>query len=165
MPLPDRKTSGDGNMNPDAPSAGSTSPARERLFEVAPDVMTIATLDGRFEDVNPAFTASLGWSLEELQGKPVLDLIHSDDHESTAAELAQLREGAASACFDNRHRTRGRGLKRIAWSVRLVDERFFAVGREVPEVSLAVPSAARPEGSPESDLLANRVVYEGDPHT
>src|SRR5262245_32863770 len=151
-------------MNPDATPAGSPHPGRQRLFEVASDAMIVATRDGLFEDVNPAFTSILGWSLEEVRGKPILELVYFGDRESTTAELAKLRRGAA-VTFENHYRTRGRGLKRLAWSVRLAEEGFFAVGREVPEVSLVAPRPAGAEGFTEGDLLPNRVAYYGDPHT
>lgn len=152
-------------MNPYATSTCSMNFHRQRFFEAASDVIIIATPDGRFEDVNPAFTISLGWSLEELAGQRILDLVHLGDCESTAAELAKLRQGVATVSFENRCRTRDKGLKRFAWTVQLVDDLFFAIGREVQKVSLVAPRPTSADSLAESDLLPNRVVYKGNPHT
>ncbi len=151
-------------MNLDDQATGVTGP-RQRFFEVAADVMAIATLDGSFEDINPAFTASLGWSLAEVMGKPMLSLIHHGDRDSPAAELAKLRRGATSVSFENRYPTKDRGLKRFSWAIQLADERIFAIGREVHEVELLTPRSTGQARASESELLPNRVVYEGDPLT
>ena len=146
-------------------TATAVSVASHRFFEVAADVMLVATIDAKFEDVNPAFTAALGWTLDELQGTPVLSFVHFGDRESTGAELAKLRQGTTTVAFENRFRAKDGGLKRFAWSVRMADGRIFAIGRDVPAVSLTAPRSTSADGAAESDLLPNRVVYDGNPHT
>ena len=49
---------------------------------------------GYFKRLNPVWTTSLGWTLEELQAKPFLDFVHPDDRATTLAEVDRLAEDA-----------------------------------------------------------------------
>ena len=63
---------------------------RDRVFSFSVDMLCVAELDGLFKQVNPAWTSCLGWSSEELLGRPWLELVHHDDRERT-------RQGQAPA--------------------------------------------------------------------
>ena len=67
-------------------------------------IVTIADMDGHFRYLNPAWSAVLGRSLEELKARPFLDFVHPDDHESTRREVGKLAEGSDSILFENRYR-------------------------------------------------------------
>jgi PAS domain S-box-containing protein len=43
------------------------------LFDLSPDLMCLATFDGYFRRVNPAFERTLGYTIEELTSRPFLD--------------------------------------------------------------------------------------------
>src|SRR5919199_1016565 len=62
-------------------------------FENSGVGMTIATLDGRFVRVNPAFARMVGRTVDELAGTPVAEITHPDD-------LAADREGFAALMAD-----------------------------------------------------------------
>ena len=51
------------------------NPYLERLFEITPDMLCVAGLDGYFKIINPAFERNLGYCLEELKEKPFLDFV------------------------------------------------------------------------------------------
>jgi len=51
------------------------------LFENATDLIATTDLDGRITDANRAFTASLGYRLDELIGKPITELVPTEWHE------------------------------------------------------------------------------------
>ncbi len=74
----------------DALSAGET---RFRLLaEHASDIVARTSLDGLVEWISPSVTAMLGWTPDELVGRPVLSLIEPYDHAaSRAAQDAVLR--------------------------------------------------------------------------
>jgi PAS domain S-box-containing protein len=77
--------------------------AQDRLdhfFTLSRDLFCIATTDGRFLRVNPAWTEQLGHSEEELLRSPYLDFIHPDDHDATRAAAARLAAGETLVSFE-----------------------------------------------------------------
>ena len=50
-----------------------------RFFDYALDLLAVGGFDGRLRRVNPAWTDTLGWSLEELLASPYANLFHPDD--------------------------------------------------------------------------------------
>src|SRR5919108_3835370 len=133
---------------------GLRAVALERLFMVTTDVITVMTGDGRFKDFNPAFENSLHWSLAELQGEPVMDLVHRGDRASTLAALAKLREGMASVSFENRYRAKDGSYIRFAWTTQFSGDCFFAIGRQLPESTLTARQRPGAEDIPETASLA-----------
>src|SRR5438876_8089451 len=78
-----------------------------RLFEMTSDLLATVSLEGRFTLLNPAWEQALGWTLEELISKPILEFVHPDDVEQTRAiMLAGNRRVAHLENFTNRYRHR-----------------------------------------------------------
>jgi two-component system, cell cycle sensor histidine kinase and response regulator CckA len=63
------------------------------LFENASDLIATTDLDGRITDANHAFIASLGYELDALIGKQILELVPTEWHD----DLATARQEKASA--------------------------------------------------------------------
>ncbi len=55
------------------------------FFWNSTDLMSILSSDGTWQIVNSAWPEHMGWSLEDLQSGPFIDLIHPDDVASTRA--------------------------------------------------------------------------------
>jgi diguanylate cyclase (GGDEF)-like protein/PAS domain S-box-containing protein len=84
------------------------SQARFRsAFEQAPNPIAVASAEGVYLDVNPAFCAWLGWSRDELVGRPAVDLTHPDDRARRQSVVdAVLADEVATARLDRRYRHR-----------------------------------------------------------
>jgi len=106
---------------------------RDRLFEASMDLLCVANLDGRLEQVNPAWTECLGWSRPELEGAHWLDLVHPEDHPKTRQVTQQLKEGQSLRDFENRYRTKHGSYKWLAWSCHphIESNTVFAVARDI----------------------------------
>ena len=66
---------------------------RDRLWRVSDDLIGVAKFDGYWAAINPAATAILGWSEDELLSMPIAALWHPDDVATTLAHRRQLVEG------------------------------------------------------------------------
>ncbi|MDX2024648.1 MAG: PAS domain S-box protein [Deltaproteobacteria bacterium] len=87
----------------------------ERFFTISLDLLCIASADGYFVRLNPAWTAVLGWTEAELLARPFLDLVHPDDAASTIAEAERLSHGASTINFENRYRCKDGSWRTLSW--------------------------------------------------
>jgi PAS domain S-box-containing protein len=110
---------------------------RDRIWNVSQDLLVVADADGGVLAVNPAWTAMLGWSEGDLLGKTTEWLLHPDDREKTRAESARLAEGHKTLRFENRFRRKSGSYCRVSWTAVPDRGQFYAVGRDVTELSRA----------------------------
>ena len=108
---------------------------RERLqiWNVSQDLLVIAGLDGTYLSVNPAWTATLGWSEAHLLGKSYQWLLHPDDLERTRAELDHLAKGHKTLRFENRLRAQDGSYRWISWKAAPDSGRIYSMGRDITE--------------------------------
>jgi len=111
------------------------NPYVERLFEITPDMLCVATMDGYFKVINPAFEHNLGYSLGELKEKPFLDFIHPEDLPATRKEMERLGQGEVTLSFENRYLCKDGTYKWLAWTSYpdLKEGLLYAVAREVTQ--------------------------------
>jgi len=111
-----------------------------RLFELALDLLCVATTDGYFTRVNPAFERVLGYSADELKSQRFLEFVHPDDREATELELARLSEGHTVIDFENRYRAKDGGYRWLAWRstpAKGSEGLVYAIARDVTEMKAA----------------------------
>ena len=75
---------------------------RDRIWKLSEDLLIVTDLSGRIINVNPAWSATLGWSRDDLVDNGTEWLIHPDDRERSLAELANLVAGRSTPYFENR---------------------------------------------------------------
>ena len=64
------------------------------IFQDAGTAIAITDIQGRFHSCNPAFTAMLGYTEEELLVRDFQELVHPEDREENVAAGVRLRAGA-----------------------------------------------------------------------
>ncbi|MGE0030923.1 MAG: PAS domain S-box protein [Steroidobacteraceae bacterium] len=108
---------------------------RDRFFDLSVDMLCIASTDGYFRRLNPAFSTTLGWTVEELLARPFMDFVHPDDRIATGAEMERLTYGQPTLNFDNRYLCKDGSYKWLSWkSQPQADEGLiFATVRDVTE--------------------------------
>jgi PAS domain S-box-containing protein len=67
---------------------------QNQFFTLSLDMFCIAGMDGQIRLLNPAWEKTLGFSEFELRSRPMLDLVHPDDHARLLHAVQKLRAGA-----------------------------------------------------------------------
>lgn len=124
------------------------------FFEVSIDLLCIASYDGYFTRLNPAFEDVLGYSLQELKSTPFLMLVHPDDRATTRTEVERLREGRKTIHFENRYLRKDGSIRWIAWtaSPSRDEELIYAAGRDITRAKAAESELRRSEARTRSIL-------------
>jgi PAS domain S-box-containing protein len=121
---------------PESPAAGPSAARAENLaafFDAALDLHCIASLDGRFLELSAEWAQTLGYELQELLGRPFLDLVHPDDRERTLQALRALQGGEKVLDFENRYRCKDGTWRWIEWRSLARGEIVLASARDVTE--------------------------------
>lgn len=107
---------------------------RDRFFDVSIDMLATANAEGYFIRLNPAWTTTLGYKLDELRGRPFIDFVHPADRAATnAAAARQLGEGEAVLNFQNRYRHRDGSYRWLEWTSTPSTDgtRLYAMARDI----------------------------------
>ena len=106
---------------------------RERFFAVTPDLLCIAGFDGYFKSINPAWEVLLGYSHDELLGRPFAEFVHPDDRAETAARMGVLTDGTPVVAFENRYCRRDGDYRWFSWNaIPVVGEQLvYATARDI----------------------------------
>jgi len=88
----------------------------EAFFDRSPDMLCIASAEGNFKRVNPAFQRILGWTPEELNGRPLADFVHPDDIGTTSNEMGKAASGLSTGSFRNRCRCSDGSYRTLLWT-------------------------------------------------
>jgi PAS domain S-box-containing protein len=107
----------------------------ERIFDLSLDLLGIASLDGYFTRVNPAFERTLGYPRETLLARPLFDFIHPEDVERSRRALESLGHGHQLVQFENRYVRSDGSLSWLEWNVRPERERgvVYVAARDVTD--------------------------------
>ncbi len=112
------------------------SASREELnlyFESALDMLCIASMDGVFLRLNPEWSRVLGYRVEEMVGRPFMQLVHPEDVDSTLAAVSTLAGQTKVLDFANRYRHRDGTYRWIEWRSYPVRNRIYAVARDITD--------------------------------
>lgn len=90
----------------------------ERFFDVTLDLACVADRE-RLIRVNHRWTQTLGWSEDELVGRPFLEFVHPDDRPSTVAKVDALMRGETVVGFENRYATNDGHWRTLVWNSRV----------------------------------------------
>ena len=105
------------------------------FFKLSGDMLCIAGFDGYLKRLNPAWSKTLGFSEDELQGGLYARFVHPEDRDSTMAEVQKLIEGGDSVCLENRYLCKDGSFKRLSWMFTSLAEQhvIYGVAREIEE--------------------------------
>lgn len=111
----------------------------DHLFQLAPDVLVIAGLDGFVQRVNPAATRVLGFSEHELRQRPFFEFIHRDDHAVAEQAVGELTQGRTIRGAEMRLLDSDGEPHWFQWFGASLPKAgvFYAIGRDISRQKLA----------------------------
>ncbi len=107
----------------------------KNIFELSIDMICIADIkSSTFTKVNPSFSRILGYSDDELLGRPYIDFIHPDDKTPTFEVIEEkLARGVSVINFENRYRCKDGSYKWLMWTSKPMLEQglTYAIARDI----------------------------------
>ena len=140
-----------------------SSIAADKFFNMSLDMMIIAS--DKFIKINPSVTKTLGYSEQELFGKPFLDFVYPEDVEKTLKEVAKLNTGALTINFENRYMCKDGSLKWILWSTSpdTATGLLYAVARDITQMKNDTEKLNLYTKKVEEDERQIQAIFEGAP--
>lgn len=114
-----------------------------QLLNLSVDLTCVAGFDGYFRELSEGWMPLLGLPMPVLTSRPLLEFVHPDDVDSTAAALDEARRGGEVTCFENRFVAADGTNRWLQWTAVGVpaEQGFRAVARDLTpqrEAELAV---------------------------
>ncbi len=103
---------------------------RDRAWRNSRDILLIVDTAGVLRAANPAWTATLGWTVAEAIGKPYRDFIAADIADTGQYGLIGVA-GQAPPYYENSYRHKDGSTRTISWTVQPEGDSLFASGRDV----------------------------------
>ncbi|MGF9565942.1 GAF domain-containing protein [Neorhizobium sp. BT27B] len=111
-----------------------TSAERDQIWRHSLDLLSVIDLTrATFDTVNPAWTAALGWTADEVVGRPFAQFAHPDDAEAIAHALELVRNGVSVTRFENRYRTRDGAWRWLSWVAVPESGKLYSITRDVTD--------------------------------
>ncbi|MCC2956179.1 PAS domain-containing protein [Massilia sp. IC2-477] len=112
---------------------GERTAERDRLWDMAQELLAVASTDGYFVSANPAITQAVGWTEEELRATPFTEFAHPEQREELLGVVAQLAAGKTITRYEIRTRHRNGSYRWLSWTVVPQGRLLYMAGRDVTE--------------------------------
>jgi PAS domain S-box-containing protein len=136
------------------------------LFESAPEMLAILSIDGEFLRVNAASQHTIGRVSESLIGTSLLELVYPDDLHAVAQKFVRISQTGAKGTFRSRCPGVDGRLRWIQWDLKRAstDRQIYAIARDVTDHCTAEKELARANEILSTVLLtAPLPIWASDP--
>jgi PAS domain S-box-containing protein len=106
---------------------------RDRVWNNALDLMSVADQDGVLRSVSPSWNKVLGYLPEEVEGRHYLDFVQPDHAEASRAAMLQILAGRDLDGFELPFRHKNGETRWISWRTHREHELIYSYGRDVTE--------------------------------
>ncbi len=127
----------------------AVNPQMRIAREAEIELFSLAGNDGNLREVSPSFAQLLGFPVEEIARKSILELVHPEDIESIVAGIAELEEGASEVLMECRFSQADGRYVYLQWIARPLpnSKLWWASGRDTTEfhrlINEAIDTKAR----------------------
>lgn len=107
------------------------------FMEMTSDVLVVSGSNGTFESLNPQFTDRLGFTLDDLQGKGFLDLVHPDDRAAVRTAMIGLlhsEDDVQTIEMECRLISNVAQILWMEWKHKKAQGKIFSAGRDVTPI-------------------------------
>lgn len=110
-----------------------------KIFQSSLDIICTIDREGRFVQLSHATETLLGYRVEDLQGKYLIDYVHPEDRKETLDIFTPLVRGKQIKNFENRIIGSDKNIVPMLWSASIneADGLTYCVGRDITEKKLA----------------------------
>ncbi len=110
----------------------------DRFFDLTLALLCTARREGNaFENLNPAWERTLGWTREELCSRSFTSFIHPEDLQRTFDVISKMDEGAPAVHFENRYLHKDGSWVWLSWVSVLDTGTFYAAAIDVTAYKMA----------------------------
>lgn len=106
---------------------------RDRIWNLSRDLLFVASSQGRFTALNPAWSFLAGRDVDQLLGTLVTALIHPDDAEDARAQLRSASQAGRSIDFDCRMRDAQGDWRLLNWTISSDGGALYGAGRDLTQ--------------------------------
>ena len=105
---------------------------RSLTWTVSSELLSVIDLrTGCFDRINPAWTTTLGWTPQEMEGAPFSDFLLPKDAKASAEAFEQVRAGNPVLKFDNRYHTKDGEWRWLSWVAVPFEGKLYSSARDV----------------------------------
>jgi len=135
-----------------------------RFFDLSNDMLSTMDTAGRCIEVNGAWERVLGYTDEDLRGRPLLDLTHPEDRERATAEAVALFKGTPSRGLEARVQAKDGSWHWLRTSATLAADEGLVYARSTDVTELKAVEGEREELLAEVQGLAHSDALTGLPN-
>ena len=115
----------------------------DNFFNIYPDLLYIADIEGNFLKVNREWETILGYSIKELEKRKFLEFVHPEDVEATIDAMSKLGKQEQVIGFVNRYQGKDGSYRYIEWRSQPYGNRIYAAARDITDMKQEQDSMKR----------------------
>jgi PAS domain S-box-containing protein len=146
---------------------GDTRYWLDEFFNLTLELLAVATFDGMFIRLNPAWHTTLGYPMSELLSRPYMDFVHPDYKASTEAAMETLANGDQVVSFENQYLAADGSYRTLEWTAKPLLERGIIMAsahdvtrRHIVEAKLRATRDRADEASKYKSEFLSRMSHE-----
>ena len=135
---------------------------RDCFFMLSGDLLCIIGDGGRVTQLNPAWHRTLGYDLEALVERPVIEWAHPDDRPKALAALDQLSQGATTVEWEMRCPAADGSIRWLQWRGSSAPRKalIYVTARDVTDKKALESQLLRTQRVESIGALANGIAHD-----
>jgi len=111
-----------------------TAQERDQIWKLSQDLLMVTDLNGKVVDINPAWSATLGWSADDMVGDTAEWLIHPDDRDRSFRDFVNEAAANSAPHFQMRILHKDGSYRLLSWLAVRDRELIYAGARDITDL-------------------------------